>query len=365
MTETNRNDAAEATAVGMQGASRRTDAQAREAIKASVAMRFITEEQGELLFWLHGYGQDANLSDADLARKLKVSSGTVSQLFSGKYGASDWTPMVEKIAAMKAVEEAEAAKVDLGFIMTDTARTIFAACDAAMTDGMPAFIYGASQIGKTTALVEYQRTHNHGRTKYLRIGSRWTKARLVRELAKACNKKSIRDQKAWALEDEIVRSLNRYNLLIVDEFHLAMETVSDATSREIVEYIREVFDRTRCGLVLSSTKVGLHDLEEGKNAMLFDQMRRRGVLKVVLPDVPKVRDVNLIARHFGLELPKGDLLALIKQLLKTRGLGVFVKYLQKAHALASGGKSPHEMTWADFEYVHNGYTKLADMENDY
>ncbi len=343
------------------GAPVRTDEQVRAVITKLVAMRRIDEGQGELMFWLHGFGQDKRLSDANLSAMMKVSQAAVSQLFSGKYAAEDWTPMIDRIRALKEVEDEETKKVDLGFVMTHTAKTIFGVCESAMTDGMPAFIFGASQIGKTTALEEFRRTHNHGRTKYLRLGSRWTKTRLVRELARACKARSLKGRRAWELEESIYGSLNRYNLLVIDEFHLAMETVDEATSREIVEFIREVYDRTHCGLVLSSTKVGIQGLEEGRNAMLFDQLRRRGVIKVVLPDVPPLRDINAVAKSFALELPKGEVLAKVKQLLKARGLGVFVKYLQKAHSLAGGAP----LTWERFFYVNDGYAALADMRNEY
>lgn len=343
------------------GAPIRTDEQVRAVITQLIAMRKIDEAEGELMFWLHGFGQDKKLSDANLSAMMKVSQAAVSQLFSGKYAAEDWTPMIDRIRALKEVEDEEMKKIDLGFVMTHTAKTIFTACESAMTDGMPAFIFGASQIGKTTALEEFQRTHNHGRTKYLRLGSRWSKPRLVRELARACKARSLKGRKTWELEESIYGSLNRYNLLIIDEFHLAMETVNEATSREIVEFIREVYDRTHCGLVLSSTKVGIQDLEEGRNALLFDQLRRRGVVKVVLPDVPPLKDINAIAKSFGLDLPKGDVLTKVKQILKTRGLGVFVKYLQKAHSLA--GSEP--LTWERFFAVNDGYAALADMKNDY
>lgn len=343
------------------GAPARTDAQVRSVITQLVSMHKIDEEQGELLFWLHGFGQDKNISDRNLSEMMKVSPAAVSQLMSGKYAADNWTTMIDRIKALKDVEEEELKHINIGFVMTYTAETIFTACENAMTDGMPAFIYGASQIGKTTALEEFQRRHNHGRTKYLRLGSSWTKARVVRELGRACKTRNLACKKSWQIEESIYESLNRYNLLIIDEFHLAMETVSDSTSREIVEFLREVYDRTHCGLVLSSTKVGLQDLEDGKNRMLFDQLRRRGIVKVVLPDVPPLKDINAIARSFSLDLPKGDILAKIKEILKIRGLGVFVKYLQKAHALS--GNEP--MTWEKFFYVNDGYAALADMRNDY
>jgi len=343
------------------GAPVRTDMMMREVIKHAVSLGQINEQQGEALFWLHGYGIDKRLSNADLSRKLNVADSTVSSLFSGKYEAQDWTPMIKKIETFRQVEDDASRKLNLGFVETATAKQIFSACNSALIDGMPAFIYGASHIGKTTALLEFQRRNNHGRTKYIRLGSRWSKTRFVHELAIACKISRTRNKRGWELEYLINESLNRYNLLIVDEFHLAFETVSEVVSKELVEYIREVYDRTHCGLVLSSTKVGLDDLENGKNKMLFDQLRRRGVVKVVLPDVPPVRDINAIARHFGLELPTGEVLKTVKEILRTRGLGVFVTYLQKAHSLA-GEK---QMTWDNFFYVNDGYAKLACQKDEY
>ena len=64
---------------------------------------------------------------------------------------------------------------------------------------------------------------------------------------------------------------------------------------------------------------------------------------------------------FALELPKGDVLTKVEQLLKARGLGVFVKSLQKAHSDA--GSEP--MTWDRFFDVNDGYAALAAMENEY
>ena len=129
-----------------------------------------------------------------------------------------------------------------------------------------------------------------------------------------------------------------------------------------MEFIREIYDRTGCGLVMSATKVGLSGLEGGKNRLLFDQLRRRGVVKVVLPDAPPVRDINTIARTFELPLPAGEDLRAIKSLIATRGLGVFLKYLQKAYAVTKKRKA--ELTWDAFRRVANGYLALEHMEQE-
>ena len=338
------------------------------AIKQAVARGQATEDEGDEVWWLYNYALEHHLKEADLAAKMKAyDKNTLYQLFRGLYGVykdgrcSSWANVVRAIRSFKSVELEEQQKKHIGIVETEVKQVVFRACDAALGDGMPAFIYGASQIGKTTALLEYQRLHNHGRTVYLRMGSNWTKARFVRELARHFNN-GIKATRSWALEDAIFGSLNRYNLLIVDEFHLALETTGELSAKEIMEFIREIYDRTGCGLVLSSTKVGMAGLEGGKNQLLFDQLRRRGVVKVVLPDAPPLRDINTIARSFELPLPTGDDLLAIKHLIQLRGLGVFLKYLQKAYAVTR--KRKVELSWDAFRKVANGYLALAHMTTE-
>lgn len=342
--------------------------QVRAAIQQAVVRGQVSEDDGEEIFWLYSYAVENKLNEAALAAKMgEYDKNTLYQLFRGLYGVykdgkvSSWANIVRTIKAFKKIELEESQKKNIGIIETEVKQVIFRACDAALGDGMPAFIYGASQIGKTTALLEYQRLHNHGRTVYLRMGSNWTKARFVRELARHFNN-GVKATRSWALEDAIFGSLNRYNLLIIDEFHLALETTGELSAKEIMEFIREIYDRTGCGLVMSSTKVGLAGLEGGKNRLLFDQLRRRGVVKVVLPDAPPVRDINTIARSFDLPLPAGDDLRAVKNLIQTRGLGVFLKYLQKAYAVTKKRKA--ELTWEAFRKVANGYLALAHMEQE-
>ena len=343
--------------------------QVRAAIAQAVARGQLSEEDGEEVFWLYSYAQEYHLKEADLAAKMgSYDKNTLYQVFRGSYGVqkdgkySSWANIIKAIRSFKAVELEEMKRKNIGIIETEVKKTVFQACTAALNDGMPAFIYGASQIGKTTALMEFQRLHNHGRTVYLRMGSGWTRARLVRELALRFGN-GVKATKCWALEDAIFGSLTRYNLLIIDEFHLALETCTEASSKAIMEFIREVYDRTGCGLVMSATKVGLAGLEGGRNQMLFDQLRRRGVVRVVLPDAPPTRDINTIARSFEMALPTGDVLADIKRLIKERGLGVFIKYLQKAYALSKAKKEP--LSWDGYAKTVNGYLKLSEMKSEY
>ena len=234
-------------------------------------------------------------------------------------------------------------------------------CDAALVDGMVSFIYGGTRIGKTVALQAYQREHNHGQTVYIEMGSGWTRARFVRELARKFGN-GVKATKAWALEDAIFDTLKRSNLLIVDEFLKALTTPGEKSSAAVLEFIRDIRDRTRCGLVLCATKVGMERFETGSNRLTFGQLIGRSIIKAVLPDRPPVRDLNAIARAFDLPLPAGDDLRGVKELVGTFGLERLFAYLQKAYALTRKAGEP--MTWAAFAKVKNGYLALASMKTE-
>lgn len=309
----------------------------------------------DLIFWAYSYAREKGLSYEGAGEALGISSTALWQLIRGCYTAR-YGSMVEKLAKARRIVEERSRSLSLGFVETYAAGRVFQVCSAALYDGMPAFVYGSSQTGKTTALLEFQRTHNHGTTKYLRMGVRWSKRRVVRELARVCGCFSA-SANSCDLEERICQALNDRMLLIIDEFHLALETTTDLAAKEVVEFVREVYDRTGCGLVVCGTRVAETGLEQGRNRLLFDQLRRRGLVKLVLPDVPRKADVNRFAKAFGLEAPAGETYELIRRILTQFGLGMFVKYLQKSYAWAKSQK--RELTWEAFEEVANGYAELA------
>ena len=333
----------------------------REGLRTLVAAGSLSEDDAELVYWFYSYGQDNRFTYKQLGEAIGMSQTVAYHIVKSDYQAS-YRNIIPEIAKLKKHVEADAKRKAIGFVESKTAQEIFRACESALYDHMPTFIYGASQIGKTTALLEFQRTHNHGTTRYIRMGSKWSKARFVEELAIICKCYS-RSARISALERRIVGSLSERNLLIIDEFHLALFATSESNSREIMEFIRELFDRTGCAPVFSGTPVAAQEFEAGRYAKMFDQLRRRGLVKVVLPDVPPVKDINTFARSFDLPLPSGTVLAGIKDMLRTNGLGKFVKYLQKSYALAKAAGKP--LDWETFMAVTNGYAALAVAKNDY
>ena len=348
----------------------RTDASVRSVIDRAIDRGQITPDQGEQIFWLHGHSLSHNLTLPLLSRQTGISKATLSLLFSGKYPADDWTQIIARIIKYREQSDNLIKTADVGFIETTTAKLIFKLCKQALYDNMPAYIYGASQLGKTRALEEFVRRCNSPAIKYLRCRSGMTKARLARLLGRACHLRNLDRLSSADIIDGVVASLNNSSLLILDEFHMCLNTVKPDVSRQLVEFVREIFDLTHCGLVLCSTKVGLAAFEEGPNRLVFDQMRRRGILKVVLADVPPVKDINDFARAFDLPCPHGDELAFIKSLIRVRGLGVFASYLSNARRKidAHNMKSPDEpltLDWSYFLKLAKGFEALSNIEAEY
>ena len=342
--------------------------QVRIATAQAVARGQLSEEDGEEVWWLYNYAQDNHLKEADLAAKMKAyDKNTLYQIFRGSYGVSkdgrcsSWDNVIKAIKAFKVIAIEEAKKKNIGLIDTEVKRVVWECCDAALKDGMVAFIYGKTRVGKTVSLKAYQLEHNHGQTIYIEMGSGWTRTRFVRELARKFGN-GVKATKSWALEDAIFDTLKRSNLLIVDEFHKALTTTGEKMSATVLEFIRDIRDKTRCGLVLCATKVGMERFETGANKQTFEQLIGRSIIKAVLPDRPPVEDLITIAKAFDLPEPTGDVLKLVKDLVSTYGLERYFIYLQKAYSMANNAKRP--MSWAGFVKVTNGYLKMAYMQTE-
>ena len=302
------------------------------------------------------------MSQSALAKKLDVSPAMVNGMLYGSYGAS-YAGIVKKCTAFIAAERRRIEEGGREFIRTWLYDQIEAICDSAVNDGMPAFIFGESQSGKTTCLLHYQQTHNHGRTKYLRLGSGWTKSRVVTELARACNVYTESYHRLAVLEHRIIEALTSERCLIIDEFHQALVTSGENNAATIMEYLREVHDRTGCGIVMCATPVGRDLMFDARRKKLYGQFKRRGLIEFATPDVPKIRDINTIAKSFKLEAPTGETLKRIKQMLRESGLGKYIKYLRKANALAV--RRGEAVSWDGFEAVCEAYAAMAVPDNDY
>ncbi len=325
------------------------------AVRSLLNDNIITNEQADDVRWFYQWMQGNNMSLSAGGKASDLSATSIYRLFTASYTAS-YDGIITKISKFRKLTEARALKLDVGFIETNTWRKIDAVCTQALNMQLPAFIYGASQIGKTSCLLEFQRRNNHGTTKYVRMPAAPTFSYFIKSLAAACYIHSNKPSPD-TIRDRICNTLSSRNLLIIDEFHQALVTVTDRRAAQIMEFIREVYDRTNCGIVLCATKVGEREIERGRNAGIYDQLRRRGMVKLVLPDTPPASDVNRIAKTFDLEPPTGTAADSVKRMLAASGVGMYIKYLQASHILAE--KRGEKLTWDTFLSVNDGMEALA------
>jgi DNA transposition AAA+ family ATPase len=314
----------------------------------------ITEEQSGLIWWYfcHARGQGFDLKDA--AREIGKDTTTLYRVWTGKYGAK-LDNFCQDIARYRRLAEERSNRVKLDFVETSTWRKIDSVCHAALVSQTVAFIWGDSQIGKTTSIEEYARRNNHGETKLVRMPASAGVQLFMKELAKAC---FVSTESCFEkLRDRVLNAIDERTLLIIDELHQAFTSYQHGSAIKVFEVIREIYDRTHCGMVLVGTNVLRTELTTGKLAPILEQLRRRGTIKVQLPATPPKADLDKIAKKFGLPPADGIAAEVVKDMIHTSGLGMYIKFLQSASMMA--GRDGKKATWDHFVQANDIIAKLS------
>jgi len=314
----------------------------------------IVEKDKALIWWFYGHVRDHKMSLADAGKCIDRDATTIHRLFNGRYGAK-YDNLVQEITRYKKLSDEREKRKDIGYIETTTWRKISAVCRGALYDSMPAYIYGPSQIGKTAALLEYQRRNNHGQTRYVRMPAAPSLPLAISYFAEACFISPR--HKESDLRRRIMDALDDKTLLIVDEFHQALVNTTELGARKIIEFVREVYDRTGCGVVICGTKVLRKELESGRQSLVWEQFRRRGMVELQLPDTPPKADIIKVSSVFGLPEPDAETLDTIKDMLQTSGFGKYIKYLQYAHGLSRTEQKP--LSWEHFSKAYRSIQSLS------
>ena len=315
----------------------------------------------DALRWFFFYCIDAGISRSEAATLVKVDPSTIYRVFMGTYKDQNKKTILPKtlITNIQSFRRIEGQRVSLGdvpFVLTPTAATIWKLCDLAVSSNRIAMIWGKSQTGKTTALLEYKRKHNHGSTKYIRIEPSSGIHELMRQIGKEC---ALSPRTSYErLKDRVVRAVDRNTLLIVDEIHELTFTYRVRSKLSCVEVLRWLHDTTRCGMVICGTNIWRDELKEGKDKLLLEQMERRGVFKRQLPSEPTRADLKAIFKKaFTLDWPTGEAAEIIKEVNTKQGLTAITEYLRYGHRLAIKAEEP--LCWSHFM---KAYAIISDLE---
>lgn len=326
----------------------------KQSLAVQVAAGEIDHDQADLIMWFYCFCRDRNWTIKESAAQIGFDSTTLWRVWQGKYGAS-LENVCAKISRVRDVESQRSDVIRLDFVETSAWKTINSICQNALASQSIAFVFGESQIGKTTCLERYAAEHNHGATKYVRMPASSGIRLFAQEFARSCYVSP--DQSFENLRDRILRAIDSRTLVIVDELHQVFTSYQKGSAIKVLEFIREVYDRTRCGMVLCGTDVLAYELQRGKLALLLKQFNRRGLMKVHLPARTPQADLVLVASKFGLPAPDQTAQKIIATMIADNGLGMYIKFLQAAATKARKQKKP--VTWDHFVDAYDIIQRLS------
>jgi hypothetical protein len=179
----------------------------------------------------------------------------------------------------------------------------------------------------------------------------------------------------------VIESFDSRMLLIVDEAHRCLRPGSLA-GLEVFSFLRELWNRRKCGLVLSLTNEGRDQFLHGPHAAQLAQLWRRRITPLQLPSVPPDDDAALFATAYGLPEAADEPVAiqvsytddqgrhqtrkhsdsplrLQRETLKTEGLGVWIGILQDAADMARDQKK--QITWGAVIKAHAQAAAESEM----
>jgi DNA transposition AAA+ family ATPase len=317
----------------------------------------ITEEQFDMVWWLFAYTKENGLSLPEISKQLNYdSTTTLYRVFSGRYGAK-LDNVVREIARFRKITEERGRVSDVPFVETSIARKVKEVCNAAWITQSVAMIWGEPQTGKTLALEEFARANNHGATKYIRLPASAGVQLVARVIAKACYVSP--DSSFEHLRDRILKSISRNNLIIIDEAHEAFLCYQKGSAIKVFEFLREIYDRTHCGMVLVGTNVLRDEIVQGKLSLMLRQFDRRGIIKVQLPDTIPMRDCDRIAKEWlKLAPPEGEARELVQDLVRKTGCNAYVHFLKAAAMLAAREKVT--VNWGHFTKAYSIIRNLSE-----
>lgn len=334
--------------------------------QVNLATADLPEDQRSAIRWLHAYAVDANLTHEELAALLKKEDGqpyskdSVYQSLTGRRASSgaSLAPFVAAILRLQKITTERSGAARAPFIETPISRRISKVCEAALTYQRILFMYGDSQIGKSRALLEYTRTHNHGQTIYVRMPTRGTLGEFIRALARVLRIGSL--QRDFQIKERIFQSIDSNMLLIVDQCHECFRGKYSNAGLASLLFCMEIFDRSECGLVLSGTGDFEKGMMDNRNAEEMKQLLRRGFPKPLrLPAKPDRKSLDAFSSHYGLPpaTTHAEGLALQTEIIKEHDLGIWLTCLQSGARIAK--KANESMTWDHVKLAHAGFLKMA------
>lgn len=289
------------------------------------------------LTWLYGYTCDElGGSRSRLIERFKeVSWSTILKVWKGKYEA-DIAKYMKDVRKFR--KRCEQMRRNL-FIQTIVTERIMAACDVAKDRNVIVMISGPTGRSKTASLLEWKhKASSNGRVIYVYAPKAGGFRGFLEALSEALNISVHRNN--YAMVHSIMHALDVRDTLIVDEVAHLYPTGKNS-SIQALEFLREMFDITGCGMILSCTD-GLPQLiSSGKWSQWFDQLLGRAELHLRIPREFSRREIAELLSAY-VEDPDASLINGARALANRspRGCRDLFRHLDRASLVAGETKQP-------------------------
>lgn len=310
----------------------------------------------EVLNWVIDTAEQNQWSFNKAAAKIGTSATVLSRIISGSYQASG-ERIVALISAFRTQYENRRTVADIRYVETSLSRRIWGGIEYASTFQEIVSIIGNSQMSKTSSALEYRRRRQAAGDEsvlIIRMPVNPSPAKVVHALLEELGLPANLSRAAAV--SAIKRAITPRHTLIVDEVHQV--ATSPIRGIQAVEFLRELYDETRCGLVLIGTNVWSAILA-GRSRQEWQGLLKQTLLRgmnIVLPARLGFSDEQAIWQSFGLPEPDRETYAIVNKITSEFGLGRYVKRL-RAGATAAIRRGV-TYTWRGFLDVHEQITAL-------
>lgn len=291
--------------------------------------RDLPEHIVEDLAWFHQHALEENLDWKQVCAALDYSHTVVFRVLKGTYEGS-WEKVVDNIKSYRRIIAERVAIKHASFKETRITRLVTGGLSYALANNSITKITGESRQGKTVAAKWWRDQNNHGRTAYITAPAIGGAKTLLKELATVLGINKANS--ITNMHDAILRAFNANRMLIVDEAHrlLPKDRRTDPT---LLEILRDIHDRTGCGLGLLTTR----RFDEGiaKSDYMYEQVLGRIGMPVQLPREFEWEDIGPIVDQYLSSTP-ADLKKELLRIANSPGrLGIVCETLKFASRIAS------------------------------
>lgn len=297
-------------------------------------------DAAEDLNWFRGYLGTPGMTKTRASDELGISHKVLNSLLDGTY-TGNWERQLAKLSEQRqrlsGVVRSD--KQDLDHIPTEMTRRVWRVADEAKTAHLCMLLAGKSQIGKTTACEAYKMRYPET-TIFFRMPTMPTVSSMVRELLEAAGLPKART--LWDGLRHLRAHVCARHLIIADEVHTALTRRQGV---DALDALREIFDRSGCGLLLIVTDVGAREVVKGEYAGRLAQLERRGEWEI-LPEAPSSADVRAVWEAYGLPEPDMETQRQIGALARNSCFGQFVHRIKLASVDAQ--REGRKLTWDEF-----------------